>query len=160
VLFDQLVAAPGSLPFGAYGTHQPNILVLLRGLDFAPIMINREVDTEYWDHPIVEITKDAQLSFVRFFDWDVLGGPEMTVAKRPFTTCGGRTWRRSRLVGVFPHLHGRLKVTCDDWCDWRATLENALLSQKRDGVNGHHMFGLANFDCRNKSCGCYSRRFG
>jgi hypothetical protein len=72
VLFDQLVAAPGSLPFGAYGTHQPNILVLLRGLDFAPIMINREVDTEYWDHPIVEITKDAQLSFVRFFDWDVL----------------------------------------------------------------------------------------
>jgi hypothetical protein len=35
-------------------------------------MINREVDTGYWDHPIVEITKDAQLSFVRFFDWDVL----------------------------------------------------------------------------------------
>jgi hypothetical protein len=72
VLFDQFVAAPNSLPLGSYGTHQPYILVILRGLDFAPIMINREVDTGYWDHPIVEITKDAQLSFVRFFDWDVL----------------------------------------------------------------------------------------
>jgi hypothetical protein len=72
VLFDQLVAAQVSLALGSYGTHQPDILVILRGLDFAPIMINREVDTGYWDHPIFEITKDAQLSFVRFFDWDVL----------------------------------------------------------------------------------------
>ena len=72
VLFDQLVAVQVSVPLGSYGAHQPDILVMLRGLDFAPIMINREVDTGYWDHPIVEITKDAQLSFVRFFDWDVL----------------------------------------------------------------------------------------
>jgi len=71
-LFDQLVAAVVSTSFGSYGTHQPNIQVILRGVEFAPIMINREVDTGYWDHPIVEITKDAQLSFVRFFDWDVL----------------------------------------------------------------------------------------
>jgi hypothetical protein len=72
VLFDQLVAAQVSLALGSYGMHQPDILVILRGLDFAPIMINREVDTGYWDYSIVEITKDAQLSFVRFFDWDVL----------------------------------------------------------------------------------------
>jgi hypothetical protein len=72
VLFDQLVAAQVSLALGSYGTHQPDILVILRGVDFAPVMINREVDTGYWDNPTVEITKDAQLSFVRFFDWDVL----------------------------------------------------------------------------------------
>ena len=72
VLFDQMVGAPNSLPVDCYGTHQPYIRVVLV-LDFAPIMINREVDTGYWDHPLTEITKDVELSFVRFFDWDILG---------------------------------------------------------------------------------------
>jgi hypothetical protein len=49
VLFDHLVAAESSWRLGSYGRHQPNILVILRGLDFAPIMINREVDAGYWE---------------------------------------------------------------------------------------------------------------
>lgn len=72
-LFEQLVATPCSLPKVTYGAHQPAIRVLLRTSEFAPIMINREVDSGYWDHPLREITKDARLSFVRFFDWDLLG---------------------------------------------------------------------------------------
>jgi hypothetical protein len=72
VLFEQLVVAPSSLPSVTYGTHQPAICVVLRHSDFAPIMINREVDSGYWDHPLGEVTKEAQLSFVRFFDWDLL----------------------------------------------------------------------------------------
>jgi hypothetical protein len=71
-LFDQLVAAPNSLPLDSYGSHQPGVRVALRGLDFAPVMVNREVDSGYWDHPLTEATKDVELSFVRFFDWDIL----------------------------------------------------------------------------------------
>jgi hypothetical protein len=71
VLFDQMVAAPNSLPLDSYGAHQPSIRVLLV-VDFAQIMVNREVDTAYWDHPLTEITKGVELSFLRFFDWDIL----------------------------------------------------------------------------------------
>jgi hypothetical protein len=72
VLFEQLVAAPAALPRAAWRTHRPAIRVALRHGDFAPIMVNRETDSGYWDFPINEVTKDAQLSFVRFFDWDLL----------------------------------------------------------------------------------------
>jgi hypothetical protein len=72
VLFEQLVAAPAALPSVTWGTHQPAIHVGLRHGDFAPIMVNRETDSGYWDFPIKEVTRDAQLSFVRFFDWDLL----------------------------------------------------------------------------------------
>jgi hypothetical protein len=71
-LFDQLVAAPSSLPLDSYGAHLPGVRVALNGLDFAPVMVNRKVDSGYWDHPLTEATKDVELSFVRFFDWDIL----------------------------------------------------------------------------------------
>jgi hypothetical protein len=71
VLFEQLVAVPHGLVGCAYGIHQPAIRVAL-GQDFAPVMINREIDSGYWDHPVRELTRDAGLSFVRFFDWDLL----------------------------------------------------------------------------------------
>jgi len=72
VLFEQLVIYPAKLPIVALGIHQPSIRVALRHGKFAPIMINRAVDSGYWDFPINEVTEDAQLSFVRFFDWDAL----------------------------------------------------------------------------------------
>lgn len=40
--------------------------------DFAPIMFNREIQSGYWDHPLKEVTNDAKLVFVSFFDWDDL----------------------------------------------------------------------------------------
>jgi len=72
-LFDQLVLVPHELPEVKYGKHQPKIRVILRGSEFAPIMVNREAHSGYWDHPLVEVTREVSLSFLRFFDWDQVG---------------------------------------------------------------------------------------
>lgn len=72
ILFQKLVTEPASLSNVRYGDLQPEILVELRGGDSAPIMINREVDSGYWDYPLKVVTKDARLLFVNFFDWDQL----------------------------------------------------------------------------------------
>jgi len=55
----------------AYGTLQPEILVELRS-DFCSIMLNREINSGYWDFPLREVTRDARLHFITFFDWDNL----------------------------------------------------------------------------------------
>lgn len=72
ILFQKLVTEPASLSDTTYGNLQPEILVELRSSESAPIMVNREVESGYWDYPIKEITKDARLLFVSFFDWDQL----------------------------------------------------------------------------------------
>jgi hypothetical protein len=72
VLFEKLVLEPGQLSRVKYGALHPEIQVVLRGSDHAPIMLNRDVDSGYWDHPVKEVTQDAKLLFVRFFDWDQL----------------------------------------------------------------------------------------
>jgi hypothetical protein len=41
--------------------------------DFAPLLINREIDSGYWDYPIREVGRLATLRFISFFDWDQLG---------------------------------------------------------------------------------------
>ncbi len=71
-LFDALVALPAGLARSTYGLVQPSIACRLEGSDFAPWMLNREADSGYWDHPKNEVTRDAVLSFVTFFDWDSL----------------------------------------------------------------------------------------
>lgn len=71
VLFEKLVCEPARLTHAPYGGLQPEILVQLNS-DFCPIMLNREVNSGYWDFPIREVTRDARLLFFRFFDWDVL----------------------------------------------------------------------------------------
>jgi hypothetical protein len=73
VLFEQMVAPACTSGAQRYGQAQPSISVALRAGDVAPIMINREVDSGYWDHPVNLLTRDASLRFVRFFDWDQLG---------------------------------------------------------------------------------------
>ena len=41
--------------------------------DTCPIMINREIQSKYWDHPITEIKKnDLKMVFLDYFDWDDL----------------------------------------------------------------------------------------
>jgi hypothetical protein len=40
--------------------------------DAAPIMLNREIDPGYWDYSIQEVAREAQLTFICFFDWDQL----------------------------------------------------------------------------------------
>lgn len=70
-LFQKLVNEPAGLARMPYGELQPSIIVELRG-DFAPVMVNRLIDSGYWDHPIKEITQEARLLFIRLFDWDQL----------------------------------------------------------------------------------------
>lgn len=71
-LFQALVVEPAKLPDSRYGELLPSIRVELRHGDRAPIMLNRDVDSGYWDHPLKEATRDAKLLFVSFFDWDQL----------------------------------------------------------------------------------------
>src|SRR5258705_11988820 len=37
-----------------------------------PAMINRDIDSGYWDHSVREISTGSTLVFVSFFDWDQL----------------------------------------------------------------------------------------
>jgi hypothetical protein len=73
LLFQKLVSEPFDLGKVRYGEPQLGITVALRnGLETAPIMVNREVDTGYWDHPLVTVPRAAEMIFVSFFDWDQL----------------------------------------------------------------------------------------
>jgi len=72
VLFQKLVTEPASLPNVRYGSLQTGIVVKLRNSEMVPIMLNRELKSGYWDYPLKEVTKEAELSFVSFFDWDQL----------------------------------------------------------------------------------------
>ena len=71
-LFRQLVEVNHSRELKAYGQCQPLVRVNLRNADHAPIMINRGLDTGYWDDPLTTVTAEASMSFIRFFDWDLL----------------------------------------------------------------------------------------
>lgn len=71
-LFRQIVAVPTSINEVEYGYFQPNISVALSDVEFAPIQINRELDSGYWDFPVTEVDSNAKLAFIKFFDWDAL----------------------------------------------------------------------------------------
>jgi hypothetical protein len=70
VMFQKLVTEPASLTGSVYGKAQTDILVELHDLDRAPVMLNRDEDSGYWDYPVREVMRDAKLLFVAFFDWD------------------------------------------------------------------------------------------
>lgn len=72
LLFQKLVVEPANLRAVAYGVLNPSIRVELKHGESAPIMLNREVDSGYWDHPLREVTRDAKLAFISYFDWDQL----------------------------------------------------------------------------------------
>ena len=69
-LFHALVTEPANIKPILYGRLQSQILVTLRNGNFAPWMLNRELDSGYWDHSQKEVTTDAVLQFIRYFDWD------------------------------------------------------------------------------------------
>ncbi len=71
VLFEKMVCEPARLTHVGYGSVQPEIVVELDS-DFCPIMLNREVNSGNWDFPLREVTRDARMVFLRFFDWDIL----------------------------------------------------------------------------------------
>ena len=72
LLFQKLVVEPTGIPSIPYGVLNPGICIELMRGDFAPIMLNREIDSGYWDHSLRVVTRDAKLGFISFFDWDHL----------------------------------------------------------------------------------------
>jgi len=72
-LFEELVTVPMNLSKLRYGEVQPEISVKLNSEGIVPIMINREIDSGYWDFSVKEIDNVAKLAFISFFDWDQLG---------------------------------------------------------------------------------------
>jgi hypothetical protein len=71
VLFQKLVTEPFQLPNIRYG--EPISAIHVRPTtDRTPIMLNREIDSGYWDFPLETVTREADLAFVRYFDWDQL----------------------------------------------------------------------------------------
>lgn len=88
LLFEKLVLEPLSLPnvhLGYRYEAYPDIRVQLtanaspdgenghNGTPIGPILLNREIDSGYWDHPLYEFSNEATLLFICFFDWDQLG---------------------------------------------------------------------------------------
>jgi hypothetical protein len=72
LLFQKLVLEPARVPGAEYGQLQPLIEVRIRLGDETTALVNRGVDSGYWDYPMEKISADAKLLFLSFFDWDVL----------------------------------------------------------------------------------------
>jgi hypothetical protein len=73
ILFQKLVSEPLSLKKVRYGESQLEISVALRkNMEMAPIMVNRDVDSGYWDHSLEKVPQHAKMAFISFFDWDQL----------------------------------------------------------------------------------------
>jgi len=75
-----MVLEAADLPSSTYGFVNPKIIVEVKGTA-APAMLNREIDSGYWDYPLKEITQDAKLAFISFFDWDQLGFRDNTYVR-------------------------------------------------------------------------------
>ncbi len=57
VLFQKLVTEPASLENVRYGDVLSGIRVELSTSEPVPVMMNREVDSGYWDHPLNKVTR-------------------------------------------------------------------------------------------------------
>jgi len=72
VLFQKMVAERAAIDMMEYGYLQPQISVTRRAGEFGPLMLNRDVASGYWDHPVKEFTKDVRFAFIDFFDFGAL----------------------------------------------------------------------------------------
>jgi hypothetical protein len=71
-LFFALVASRIGINGGTYGQPQQEILAIPdpKCTSGIPIMLNREIDSGYWDHPTNMAIPACKFTFVSFFDWD------------------------------------------------------------------------------------------
>lgn len=71
LLFRALVTTQVETALEEYGDVQKKLRVVLReGIDQAPALINRDISSGYWDHPIDKIDRTVDLRYEQFFDWD------------------------------------------------------------------------------------------
>jgi hypothetical protein len=72
LLFRSLVIDSAKLVGREYGDVQECIIVASRTGSDIPLLLNREINSGYWDHPITAAPSSAALLFIGFFDWDQL----------------------------------------------------------------------------------------
>ncbi len=120
ILFDVLVARPCGMTSTRYGELQPEIEVALKGSEFAPVMINRESDSGYWDFPVHRMTKSGRLAFIRFFDWDLLAIRDNHYVRARIEEwpehpeCVGKHALIETQYVVFQSPNNVLQATCED----------------------------------------------
>ena len=71
-LFEHLVMETAGISGPEYGDAQPLLQVELRAESVAA-NINREIKCGYWDFPVKQLSQDAELLFVEYFNFDQLG---------------------------------------------------------------------------------------
>ena len=76
LLFQKMVTDACALQPVAYGEPNEGLRVWTRSNLKVPTMINRDIDGAYWDFPVREISSDATMLFIRFFDWDQLASKD------------------------------------------------------------------------------------
>lgn len=72
LLFRKMVSEALGLQDARYGEPQENILVFPKNGAAIQALVNRDVNSGYWDYPVSDIPIDAEMRFIDFFDWDPL----------------------------------------------------------------------------------------
>lgn len=72
LLFSALVTSRTGIDEVTYGLPQPQISVIPDPLATSgiPIMLNRDIDSGYWDHSISCAIQGCTFTFISFFDWN------------------------------------------------------------------------------------------
>jgi hypothetical protein len=74
LLFQKLVSEPASLTVTPYGKVQTEIVVKPIAIGASvPWLLNREMNSGYWDGQPRQVAHEARLHFISFFDWDEMG---------------------------------------------------------------------------------------
>lgn len=84
-LFKKLVSEALGIENEQYGKPQRNILAKLN----APlsVLINREIDSGYWDHSAKELPQFSEIHFISFFDWDAISIRENRFIRAIISSC-------------------------------------------------------------------------
>lgn len=68
-LFERLICVPFELKHFEYGLEPQLNIQVKPDHGNAPIMLNRDINSGYWDHHLTEISNEPVLVFLEFFDW-------------------------------------------------------------------------------------------
>ena len=72
-LFQALVSSRigiSEIVYGCYPQEQIHVVPQQGSVSGIPIMLNRLIDSGYWDFPIDKAPQESVFKFISFFDWD------------------------------------------------------------------------------------------
>ncbi|QGM98389.1 hypothetical protein [Methylocystis parvus] len=87
-MFNYIVLEPLDFQIIPYGRVNHEIEVIGASyLDSIPALLNRDIESGYWDYPIKEIPSDAKCKFISFFDWSDIDLKDYEFVKITIITC-------------------------------------------------------------------------